>query len=106
MPSSLPPLAARTNRRPLLCWRDRGRVAHRHGVDRRQVAAGDVRHPMAVAYWKPLHSGEQQNMSVAEAMRGFPGEAGISRYGQPEEIAKLPGFIVSPSEAVRIGPPE
>jgi 3-oxoacyl-[acyl-carrier protein] reductase len=61
---------------------------------------------MAVACWKPLHSGEQQNMSVAEAMKGFPEEAGISRNGQPEEIAELLGFIVSPSEPVGIGPPE
>jgi 3-oxoacyl-[acyl-carrier protein] reductase len=41
--------------------------------------------------WAPAH-----NMSVDEAMKKFPEEAGISRYGQPEEIAELLGFMVSP----------
>jgi 3-oxoacyl-[acyl-carrier protein] reductase len=36
-------------------------------------------------------------MSVEEAMKKFPEEAGISRYGQPEEIAELLGFMVSPA---------
>ena len=40
--------------------------------------------------WAPAHS-----MSVDEAMRRFPEEAGIARYGQPEEIAELLGFMVS-----------
>lgn len=42
--------------------------------------------------WAPAH-----NMSVEEATRKFPEEAGISRYGQPEEIAELLGFMVSPA---------
>jgi 3-oxoacyl-[acyl-carrier protein] reductase len=42
--------------------------------------------------WAPAH-----NMSVEEAMKRFPQEAGISRYGQPEEIAELLGFMVSPA---------
>jgi 3-oxoacyl-[acyl-carrier protein] reductase len=42
--------------------------------------------------WAPAH-----NMSVDEAMKKFPEEAGISRYGQPEEIAELLGFMVSPT---------
>jgi len=42
--------------------------------------------------WAPAH-----NMSVEEAMVKFPQEAGISRYGQPEEIADLLGFMVSPA---------
>jgi len=42
--------------------------------------------------WAPAH-----NMSVEEAMKKFPKEAGISRYGQPEEIAELLGFMVSPA---------
>jgi 3-oxoacyl-[acyl-carrier protein] reductase len=42
--------------------------------------------------WAPAH-----NMSVDEAMKKFPEEAGISRYGQPEEIAELLGFMVSPA---------
>ncbi|GGG83778.1 SDR family oxidoreductase [Edaphobacter dinghuensis] len=42
--------------------------------------------------WAPAH-----NMSVDEATAKFPEEAGISRYGQPEEIAELLAFMVSPS---------
>jgi NAD(P)-dependent dehydrogenase (short-subunit alcohol dehydrogenase family) len=42
--------------------------------------------------WAPAH-----NMTVAEATRKFPEEAGISRYGQPEEIAELLAFMVSPA---------
>jgi 3-oxoacyl-[acyl-carrier protein] reductase len=39
--------------------------------------------------WAPAH-----NMSVEDAMKKFPEEAGISRYGQPEGIAELLGFMV------------
>jgi 3-oxoacyl-[acyl-carrier protein] reductase len=42
--------------------------------------------------WAPAHE-----MSVDEAMERFPEEASISRYGQPEEIAELLGFMVSPA---------
>lgn len=41
--------------------------------------------------WASAH-----NMSVEEATKKFPEEAGISRYGQPEEIAELLAFMVSP----------
>jgi 3-oxoacyl-[acyl-carrier protein] reductase len=41
--------------------------------------------------WAPAH-----NMSVEEATKKFPEEAGISRYGRPEEIADLLAFMVSP----------
>ena len=37
------------------------------------------------------------NMSIEEATRKFPQDAGISRYGRPEEIAELLGFMVSPA---------
>jgi 3-oxoacyl-[acyl-carrier protein] reductase len=37
------------------------------------------------------------DMSVEDTTRKFPEEAGISRYGQPEEIADLLGFMVSPA---------
>jgi 3-oxoacyl-[acyl-carrier protein] reductase len=40
--------------------------------------------------WAPAH-----NMSVEDAIKKFPEEAGISRYGQPEEIAELLAFMVS-----------
>src|SRR5579872_4274920 len=42
-------------------------------------------------HWAPLH-----NMTVEEATAHFPKEAGIARYGEPEEIAELMAFLVSP----------
>ena len=36
-------------------------------------------------------------MTVEEATAKFPQEAGISRYGEPEEIADLMAFLVSPN---------
>jgi NAD(P)-dependent dehydrogenase (short-subunit alcohol dehydrogenase family) len=42
--------------------------------------------------WAPEH-----NVSVEEAMEKFPKEVGISRYGQPEEVADLLAFMVSPA---------
>jgi 3-oxoacyl-[acyl-carrier protein] reductase len=42
--------------------------------------------------WAPAH-----NMTVEEATKRFPEEAGISRYGNPEEIAELLAFMVSPA---------
>jgi 3-oxoacyl-[acyl-carrier protein] reductase len=44
-----------------------------------------------LAKWAPAH-----NMTVEEATKKFPEEAGIARYGQPEEIATLLAFMVSP----------
>ena len=37
------------------------------------------------------------------ATKTFPAEAGISRYGKPEEIADLMAFLVSPSAKWLIG---
>jgi 3-oxoacyl-[acyl-carrier protein] reductase len=34
-------------------------------------------------------------MTVEEATNTFPEQVGISRYGRPEEIADLLGFMVS-----------
>jgi 3-oxoacyl-[acyl-carrier protein] reductase len=42
--------------------------------------------------WAPAH-----NMTVEEATKKFPVDAGISRYGKPEEIAELLAFMVSPA---------
>ena len=39
----------------------------------------------------PLH-----DMTAEEATARFPKEAGIARYGEPEEIAELMAFLVSP----------
>ncbi len=41
--------------------------------------------------WAPAH-----NMTVEEAVKKFPEEAGISRFGKPEEIADLLAYMVSP----------
>jgi 3-oxoacyl-[acyl-carrier protein] reductase len=41
--------------------------------------------------WAPAH-----NLTVEEAIEKFPEEAGISRFGKPEEIADLMGYLVSP----------
>lgn len=48
--------------------------------------------------WAPAH-----DMTVDEATKKFPQEAGISRYGKPEEIAELLGFMVSPAAKWMIG---
>jgi 3-oxoacyl-[acyl-carrier protein] reductase len=48
--------------------------------------------------WAPAH-----DMTVGEATKKFPQEAGISRYGKPEEIAELLGFMVSPAAKWMIG---
>ena len=42
-------------------------------------------------HWAPLH-----DMTVEEATANFPKEAGIARYGEPEEIAELMAFLVLP----------
>ncbi len=36
-------------------------------------------------------------MSYDEAVKKFPEEAGIGRFGKPEEIADLLGYLVSPA---------
>jgi len=42
--------------------------------------------------WAPAH-----NMTVEEATKKFPEQVEICRYGQPEEIAELLAFMVSPA---------
>jgi 3-oxoacyl-[acyl-carrier protein] reductase len=42
--------------------------------------------------WAPAH-----NLTVEEAIKKFPEEVGISRFGKPEEIADLLGYLVSPA---------
>jgi len=65
------------------------------GVQVNSVLPGPVmtgRRRSYLEHWAPLH-----DMSVAEAMERFPRDAGIARYGQPEEIAELMAFLVSPA---------
>jgi 3-oxoacyl-[acyl-carrier protein] reductase len=42
--------------------------------------------------WAPAHK-----LTVEDAIKKFPEEAGISRLGKPEEIADLLGYLVSPA---------
>ena len=42
--------------------------------------------------WAPDH-----DMTVEEAVKRFPEEVGIARFGKPEEIAELMAFMVSPA---------
>lgn len=65
------------------------------GVQVNSVLPGPVmtgRRRSYLEHWAPLH-----NMTVAEATANFPKEAGIARYGEPDEIAELMAFLVSPS---------
>jgi 3-oxoacyl-[acyl-carrier protein] reductase len=42
--------------------------------------------------WAPAH-----DMTVEQAVKKFPEEVGIARFGRPEEIADLMAFMVSPA---------
>jgi len=42
--------------------------------------------------WAPAH-----NLTVEEAIRNFPEQAGITRLGKPEDIADLMSYLVSPA---------
>jgi NAD(P)-dependent dehydrogenase (short-subunit alcohol dehydrogenase family) len=71
---------------------DRGIV---DGVQVNSVLPGPVmtgRRRSYLDHWAPLHG-----MTVEEATARFPQEAGIARYGEPEEIAELMAFLVSPA---------
>jgi 3-oxoacyl-[acyl-carrier protein] reductase len=64
------------------------------GVQVNSVLPGAVmtgRRQSYLQHWAPLH-----DMTVEEATTNFPQEAGIARYGEPEEIAELMAFLVSP----------
>ena len=64
------------------------------GVQVNSVLPGPVmtgRRRSYLEHWAPLHK-----MTVDEATAHFPTEAGIARYGEPEEIAELMAFLVSP----------
>ena len=67
----------------------------RDGVQVNSVVPGAVmtgRRRSFLEKWAPAH-----NLSIEEAMKKFPEEAGIARYGKPEEIADLMAFLVSPA---------
>lgn len=67
----------------------------RDGVQVNSVVPGAVMTGRRMSYfekWAPAH-----NLTVAEAMKKFPDEAGIMRFGKPEEIADLMAYLVSPA---------
>lgn len=67
----------------------------RDGVQVNSVVPGPVmtgRRRSFMEKWAPAH-----HMSVEEATKQFPEKVEISRYGQPEEIADLLAFMVSPA---------
>ncbi|SEG67615.1 NAD(P)-dependent dehydrogenase, short-chain alcohol dehydrogenase family [Actinacidiphila yanglinensis] len=65
------------------------------GVQVNSVLPGPVmtgRRRSYLEHWAPLH-----DMTVEEAIEKFPQKAEIGRFGQPEEIAELMAFLVSPA---------
>ena len=63
------------------------------GVQVNSVVPGAVmtgRRRSFIDRWAPEHG-----MSAEEAMKRFPEEAGIARYGETEEIAGLIAYLVS-----------
>ncbi len=64
------------------------------GVQVNSVLPGAVmtgRRRSYLEHWAPLH-----NLTIEEATEKFPREAGITRYGDPTDIAELMAFLVSP----------
>jgi 3-oxoacyl-[acyl-carrier protein] reductase len=64
------------------------------GVQVNSVLPGPVmtgRRKSYLVHWASIHG-----MTVEEATVKFPQETGIARYGEPEEIAELMAFLVSP----------
>ena len=77
------------------------------GIQVNSVVPGPVmtgRRQSFIEKWAAAHG-----MTVGEATKKFPADAGISRYGTPEEVADLMAFLVSPAAkwltgtSVRIG---
>jgi 3-oxoacyl-[acyl-carrier protein] reductase len=65
------------------------------GVQVNSVSPGAVMTGRRQAFfekWAPAH-----NLTVQEAIKKFPGQAGITRFGKPEEIADLMSYLVSPA---------
>jgi 3-oxoacyl-[acyl-carrier protein] reductase len=65
------------------------------GVQVNSVSPGAVmtgRRQTFFEKWAPAH-----NLTVEEAIKKFPEQAGITRFGKPEEIADLMSYLVSPA---------
>ncbi|MGH7979324.1 MAG: SDR family oxidoreductase, partial [Limisphaerales bacterium] len=67
----------------------------KEGVQVNSLLPGPVMTNRRLTYmekYAPAH-----NMTVEEALQKFPSEAGITRYGQPDDIANLMAFMISPA---------
>jgi 3-oxoacyl-[acyl-carrier protein] reductase len=65
------------------------------GVQVNSISPGAVMTGRRQAFfekWAPAH-----NLTVEEAIKKFPEQAGITRFGKPEEVADLMGYLVSPA---------
>ena len=65
------------------------------GVQVNSVSPGAVmtgRRRSFFEHWAPAH-----HLTVEEAIKKYPEESGISRFGEPEEIADLLAYLVSPA---------
>jgi 3-oxoacyl-[acyl-carrier protein] reductase len=65
------------------------------GVQVNSVSPGVVmtgRRRAFFEHWAPAH-----NLTVEEAIKRFPEQAGIARVGKPEEVADLMSYLVSPA---------
>ena len=65
------------------------------GVQVNSVSPGAVMTDRRRAFfekWAPAH-----NLTVEEAIKNFPEQAGITRLGKPEDIADLMSYLVSPA---------
>jgi 3-oxoacyl-[acyl-carrier protein] reductase len=65
------------------------------GIQVNSIAPGAVMTGRRRAFfekWAPAH-----NLTVEEAVQKFPKDAGITRFGKPEEIADLFAYLVSPA---------
>ncbi len=65
------------------------------GVQVNSVSPGAVmtgRRQSFFERWAPAH-----DLTVEEAIKKFPEQAGITRFGKPEEIADLMSYLVSPA---------
>jgi 3-oxoacyl-[acyl-carrier protein] reductase len=71
------------------------------GVQVNSVLPGPVMTGRRRSYmekYAPAHG-----MTVEEALEKFPEKAGITRYGEPEDIAELMAFVLSPAGRWMIG---
>ncbi len=71
------------------------------GVQVNSVVPGPVmtaRRESFFKKWAPAH-----NLTAEEAVKKFPEEVGIARFGKPEEIADLMAYLVSPAAKWMMG---